>query len=127
MSKYRRISHVPDGLRWDVPRRHQGQDVEVAYATPNDRYEQDDGAIYRREIDHSDPAPCDSAYYYRRVDGRFVLEVDRQCDGSSGWDPIHYYDNVSVAEAKLGHLRQAAGGTVVRYRLVDNEDDLNDD
>lgn len=55
MRRYRRIdeSEIPAQLRWDVPRRHQGSvpNIEVAYATPHTRYEQDEGAEYKRVRD----------------------------------------------------------------------------
>ena len=64
MAKYTQIneSDVPSGVRFDVPRRHQGQIIEVAYGGWG-RYEHDDGAEYKREIDRSDR----SAAYYRLV------------------------------------------------------------
>lgn len=53
--RYRRIgeSEIPAHLRWDVPRRYQGSDpkIEVAYATPHTRYEQDEGGTYKRVRD----------------------------------------------------------------------------
>lgn len=46
---------VPDTVRWDVPRVHQGQIVEVAYADyPRQADEADWGAHYRRTTDRSD-------------------------------------------------------------------------
>lgn len=44
---------VPEGVRFDVPRRHQGQIVEVAYGGWG-RGEHDEGDEYRRVIDKSD-------------------------------------------------------------------------
>lgn len=65
MSRYALIdrSELPANLRWDVPRRNQGQTVEVAYAhqTPKTRSEADDGDHYKRVTDHSDR----SVTYYR--------------------------------------------------------------
>lgn len=59
---YRQVAEAPEGLRWDVPRRHQGQRVTVAYATPGTRYEQDEGAEWRRVSQASYPPR-----YYRLV------------------------------------------------------------
>lgn len=54
-------------LRWDVPARHQGQTVEVAFATPGTRYEQDTGAVYKRVTNLSKPvgSPGRVTYYVR--------------------------------------------------------------
>lgn len=48
--------------RWDVPRRHQGQIVEVAFGRPgHHRDESDDGDEFKRVTDRSVP----SVSYYR--------------------------------------------------------------
>jgi hypothetical protein len=58
MTTYRDVpaGDVPAGLQWNVPRFHQGQIVEVAYAHayPGRRDEADEGARWRRVIDRSD-------------------------------------------------------------------------
>lgn len=56
-------SEIPD-VRWDTPRRHQGQIVEVSYASwPRSSREADVLDPYKRVIDHSDG----TVEYYRRV------------------------------------------------------------
>lgn len=56
---------VPAGVIWDTPRRHQGQTVEVSYATRirSTRGGADDGDEYKRVIDRSVP----ETRYYRLV------------------------------------------------------------
>jgi hypothetical protein len=55
---------LPEELRFDVPREHQGQTIEVAYADyPTEAGEACNGAKYRRETDRSDGATT----YYERV------------------------------------------------------------
>ena len=53
-------AEVPDGVRFDVPRRNQGQIVEVAYGG-FDQAEHDVGDPYKRVHDQSDR----STTYYR--------------------------------------------------------------
>lgn len=59
------LSDIPDGVRFDVPRRNQGQIIEVAYGdfgrSPNDN-----GDPWKRVVDRSDG----SVQYYRRVEVR---------------------------------------------------------
>lgn len=45
-------SAVPGDVRFDVPRRHQGQMVEIAYGG-HCRSEHDDGDMYRRVTDRA--------------------------------------------------------------------------
>ena len=45
-------SDIPDRVRFDVPRRHQGQIVEIAYGGFS-RYEHDHGDPYMRRLDRS--------------------------------------------------------------------------
>lgn len=59
-------SEVPGDLVWIIPRRNQGQIVEVAYSNgvPDGRsvnYDADEGARYKRVTDRSDR----SVIYYR--------------------------------------------------------------
>jgi hypothetical protein len=57
-------SELPKGLRFDVPRREQGQIIEVAYADdPPEEGEACNGSKYRRESDQSDG----SVTYYVRA------------------------------------------------------------
>lgn len=53
-SKYIEISasRIPGNVRFDVPRRNQGQHVEVAFGGFG-RYEHDDGDQYKRIVDRS--------------------------------------------------------------------------
>ena len=70
-ANYRPIdtARIPATVRWDVPRRNQGQIVEVAYsdARPG-RSEGGEGDLYRRIIDGSDG----SVSYARRIGPRWV-------------------------------------------------------
>lgn len=95
-------AEVPSNLRWDVPGRLAGQIVETAYATPGARYEQDDGATYKRVTDRTggegtvrffrlaaDTTPAVRAYQendYVRVN---IPTVDHECSygrvASDGW------------------------------------------
>lgn len=50
---------IPGDVRFDVPRRHQGQTVEIAYGG-NSRYEHDEGAPFKRV---TDAAAGKVAYY----------------------------------------------------------------
>lgn len=53
---------VPDDIRFDVPRRNQGQMVEIAYGDRGRfRGENDEGSPYKRVTDGSDR----SVTYYR--------------------------------------------------------------
>jgi hypothetical protein len=65
MTKYKYVrcpaAAVPDRIRFDVPRRNQGQIVEVAYGTSG-RGEADRGDPFMRVVDLSDGLPPD---YYR--------------------------------------------------------------
>lgn len=59
MHKYVTVSRsaLPSDLRWDVPRRNQGQIVETAYADePTSADEACYGSKYRRVTDRSDGA-----------------------------------------------------------------------
>ena len=56
-------SVVPASIRFDVPRRHDGQIVEIAYGG-FDRAAHDEGDPYKRVTDRSDG----SVRYYRRED-----------------------------------------------------------
>lgn len=58
-------SQLPDNVRFDVPRRHQGQMIEVAYGG-FDRSEHDVGDLYKRERDLSTGGF--KARYFKRVD-----------------------------------------------------------
>lgn len=64
MSRYTYIavpeSHVPQHIRFDVPARHQGQHIEVAYGG-YDKYEHDEGADWKCVTDRS----TGSTTYYR--------------------------------------------------------------
>lgn len=53
---------VPLNVRFDVPRRNQGQMIEIAYGGTG-RYEHDDGDAYKRIFDASDRI---TTYYRRR-------------------------------------------------------------
>lgn len=53
---------VPAAVRFDIPRRNQGQAIEVAYGG-FDRSEHDDGAPYKRVVDHGEGP--DARKYYR--------------------------------------------------------------
>lgn len=44
---------IPEGVRFDVPRRNQGQMIEVAYGGFG-RYENDEGAPYKRVTDRGE-------------------------------------------------------------------------
>jgi hypothetical protein len=57
-------SDIPAGVRFDVPRRLQGQTVEVAYGG-FDRAEHDDGDPYKRVTDRS-IGPKATTYYRAR-------------------------------------------------------------
>lgn len=48
-----RETDIPDGVRFDVPRKHQGQIVEIAYGG-FDRGEHGHGDPYKRSHDQSD-------------------------------------------------------------------------
>lgn len=62
-------NQVPDGLRFDVPRRNQGQIVEVAYGGPmSQRSEHDEGAPYKRVTDASEPPSSPDRVRYYRLD-----------------------------------------------------------
>lgn len=61
-----RESDVPDNVRFDTPRRHQGQIIEIQYGGFS-RYEHDEGDPYKRVIDHSVGG---SKTYYRRERGQ---------------------------------------------------------
>ena len=65
-AKYVRCSEadIPAAARWCVPRRNQGQTVEVAYASPGRRDEADHGDEYRRTTDRS----TGTVTYERRSD-----------------------------------------------------------
>ena len=46
---------IPSSVRFDTPRSHQGQIVEVSYADwPRSRSEAGPGSLYRRTVDRSD-------------------------------------------------------------------------
>ena len=61
-------SAVPAGLRWDVPPRHQGQIVEVAYADAGrGRYAASEGDEYRQTTDRS---TGEVAYAQRAAEAR---------------------------------------------------------
>lgn len=47
-------SEVPDGVRFHVPARYQGQTVERAYGTAHLTREADEGDLWFRIHDHSD-------------------------------------------------------------------------
>lgn len=66
MNKYIRCEKrdIPTGVRFDVPRRNQGQAVEVAYGTFG-RYEASNGDPYKRVLDRS--IGPDAVTYYRLV------------------------------------------------------------
>jgi hypothetical protein len=51
---YRKITEaaIPPSVRFDVPQHHVGQAIEVAYGGFG-RAEHDDGAPYKRVVDHS--------------------------------------------------------------------------
>lgn len=55
---------LPIGLRWDTPRRHAGQMVEIQYAEPGSAAPADDGAPFARVIDYS-IGPQAITYYVR--------------------------------------------------------------
>lgn len=58
-------SEVPAGVRWHVPRRNQGQIVEVAYGGFG-RGEMDAGDPYKRVEDRSEPTDSpERVTYYR--------------------------------------------------------------
>jgi hypothetical protein len=60
-----RESDIPAGVRFDVPRRHQGQIVEVAFGG-FDRAEHDHGDPYKRITDRSDR----SVNYYKLTEAK---------------------------------------------------------
>lgn len=66
---YRAIpeSEIPDGVRFDVTRRNQGQIIEVAYGGKS-RYEHGEGDRYQRVLDRS--MGPDAYTFYRRVDAQ---------------------------------------------------------
>lgn len=67
--KYEEIpaDQIPAGVRFDVPPRHSGQIVEIAYGG-FDRTVHDEGDLYRRETDQSVPTGKPGRVtYYRRV------------------------------------------------------------
>jgi len=59
-------SEVPGGVRFDVPRRNQGQIVEIAYGGFA-RSEHDEGDPYKRETDRSLPAEQRTKFYKLRT------------------------------------------------------------
>jgi hypothetical protein len=63
-------AQIPPGVRFDVPRRNQGQIIEVAYGGFG-RSEHDDGDLYRRVFDQSEPpgSPDRVRYYKRKRSG----------------------------------------------------------
>ena len=83
-------SQIPAGVRFDTPRRNQGQIVEVSYGTFG-RYEAGAGDPYKRCIDHSEGGLA-TASYYRRIETRaYTFTIfDDNPDTSSGtaW-PTH--------------------------------------
>lgn len=60
---YTRISEkdLPSNLRWDTPRRFQGQIEATRFAEPGSPYEADDGALYASYADETQQA----RRYYR--------------------------------------------------------------
>ena len=56
---------VPADLRWETPRRHQGQHVERSYATSRPAAANDLGDPWMRIVDHSVRPP--ETTYYRRI------------------------------------------------------------
>ena len=71
---------IPAGMRFDVPDRHQGQIIEVAYGGFGSS-EIDDGvggAVYKRVTDRGvRPDHPEYAMYYRRLNPELVEELAR--------------------------------------------------
>lgn len=62
-------NEVPEGIRFDVPARNQGQIIEVAYGDRMElKAENDAGAPWKRVTDTSlPPSHPERVTYYRRV------------------------------------------------------------
>lgn len=58
-------AEVPGSLRWDTPRREQGQTLETSYAQPGARGEAGHGGLWMRVTDHSLPLAEATTYYKR--------------------------------------------------------------
>lgn len=119
---YLRCSNVPDGLRFDVPGRFQGQIVEYSFAdaTPG-RGEADVGSAWKMTTDWSDRAV---RYAQRHVEIETARGVRTYADGSrcrrfrvalgtgnvEAWDDVagHWTTCHSLTARQIAALRRAA-------------------
>jgi hypothetical protein len=119
---YLRCSNVPDGLRFDVPGRFQGQIVEYSFAdaTPG-RGEADVGSAWKQTTDRSDQSV---RYAQRHVELQTARAVRTFSDGSrcrrfrvamgtgavEAWDPVadHWTTCHSLSARQIASLRRAA-------------------
>lgn len=115
-------SAVPDGLRFDVPRRFQGQIVEYSFAdaTPG-RGEADVGSVWKMATDRSDQSVW---FSQRHIELRTARAVRTFSDGSlcrrfrvalgtgtvEAWDPVadHWTTCHSLSARQIASLRRAA-------------------
>lgn len=56
-------TQIPHDIRWDTPRVHRGQMVEISYADVGCASEAGLGSMFMRRIDHS----SGEVSYYRRI------------------------------------------------------------
>jgi hypothetical protein len=114
------VDDIPAGLRWDVPKRNQGQIVEIAYAAPRSyATESGPGDEYRRTTDTScgvdDPA---RVRYERRSDVAPVKWAALSASRTS----LDIFDDRTTAERRSislhGHdcVLQMVGGSGRPYR-----------